>query len=153
MTRYYPAYLDITGRRAVVIGGGAVSERKIKQLLASGANVTVVSPSVTPEIERLAAEGLVRWIKRAYARGDLAGAWVAVAATDDEAVNREAHAEAEREKTLLNVADVPELCGFIAPFRHRARQRDHRRLNRRNESGTGAEVAGTHKRSAEPHTL
>ena len=115
MTRYYPAYLDITGRRAVVIGGGAVSARKIEQLLASGANVTVVSPSVTPEIERLAAEGLVRWIKRAYARGDLAGAWVAVAATDDEAVNREAHAEAEREKTLLNVADVPELCGFIAP--------------------------------------
>ena len=115
MTDYYPAYLNITGRRVVVIGGGEVADRKTAQLLASGADVTLVSPNATPELERLASEGRVRWIRRAYATGDLAGAWLAVAATDDPAVQRSIHAEAEREKTLLNVVDVVELCGFIAP--------------------------------------
>ncbi len=115
MSRYYPAYLDLTGRRCVVIGAGEVAERKVAQLLASGADVTLVSPSATAELERLAGAGEVRWIKRAYVRGDLAGTALAIAATDDEAVNRAVHAEAEREKTLLNVVDVPSLCGFIAP--------------------------------------
>ncbi len=115
MSRYYPAYLDIAGRRAVVIGGGTIAERKIQQLLASRADVMLVSPDATPEVERLAAEGQMRWVKRSYVAGDLAGAWIAVAATDDEAVNRAVHQEAEREKTLLNVVDDAELCGFIAP--------------------------------------
>ena len=115
MTQYYPAYLNITGRRTVVIGGGEVAERKTVQLVASGANVTLVSPDATPELERLASEGRVRWIRRAYAPGDLAGAWLAIAATDDPGLHRSIHAEAEREKTLLNVVDVTELCGFIAP--------------------------------------
>ena len=115
MTQYYPAYLNITGRRTVVIGGGEVAERKTVQLVASGANVTLVSPDATPELERLASEGRVRWIRRAYAPGDLAGAWLAIAATDDPDLHRSIHAEAEREKTLLNVVDVTELCGFIAP--------------------------------------
>ena len=113
--RHYPAFLNIAGLRAVVVGGGAVAERKAAQLLASGANVTVVSPDATPELERLAAEGRARLIRRAYAPGDLAGAWVAIAATDDVETQRKIRAEADREKTLLNVADAPELCGFIAP--------------------------------------
>jgi siroheme synthase-like protein len=115
VTRYYPAYLDLTGRRAIVIGAGDVAERKVLQLLESEADVTLVSPTATAELARIAAEGPLRWIKRAYAPGDLAGAMIAIAATDDEQVNREVHAEAEREKTLLNVVDVTPLCGFIAP--------------------------------------
>lgn len=98
-----------------MIGGGVIAERKIQQLLASDATVMVVSPESTPEIERLATEGTIRWIKRPYVTGDLAGAWLAIAATNDEETNRAVHAEAEREQTLLNVVDVPELCGFIAP--------------------------------------
>ena len=115
MTSYYPAFLDLHGRRCVVIGGGAVAERKVRQLLASGADVTVVSPDATPELERLADDDRLRWIRRAYAPGDLAGAWVAVAATSDGAVHRTVHDEAEREGTLLNVVDAADLCGFIAP--------------------------------------
>ncbi len=115
MSRYYPAYLDLTGKRCVVIGAGVVAERKVTQLLASGADVTLVSPTATEEIDRLATERKLRWIRRDYAKGDLAGSLLAIAATDDESVNREVHAEAEREKTLLNVVDVTPLCGFIAP--------------------------------------
>lgn len=115
MARYYPAFLNVEGLRAVVVGGGVVAERKAAQLLASGADVTLVSPDATPELERLAGEGRVRLIRRAYAPGDLAGAWIAVAATDDPETQRAIRAESLREKTLLNVADEPELCGFIAP--------------------------------------
>ncbi len=115
MTRYYPAYLNIDDRLAVVIGGGTIAERKIEQLLASGARVTLVSPEATPEVERLASSDAIRWIKRAYSPGDLAGAWIAIAATDNPEINRAVHQEAEQEKTLLNVVDVTDLCGFIAP--------------------------------------
>lgn len=115
MSRYYPAYLDLTGRRCVVIGAGTIAERKVTQLLASGADVTLVSPEATGDLAKLATEGGLRWIARSYEPGDLAGASLAIAATDDESVNRAVHAEAEREKALLNIVDVPELCGFIAP--------------------------------------
>jgi siroheme synthase-like protein len=115
VTRYYPAYLDLTEKRCVVIGAGVVAERKVTQLLASDAQVMLVSPTATDEIQRLASEGKVRWIKREYVGGDLAGATLAIAATDDEQVNRQVHAEAQREKVLLNVVDVTPLCGFIAP--------------------------------------
>ena len=115
MTRYYPAFLDLTGRRCVVIGAGEIAERKVTQLVASEADVMLVSPTATPTIEGLAAKGQVRWLQRAYAPGDLAGATLAIAATDDENVNRKVHAEAQREKTLLNVVDVTPLCDFIAP--------------------------------------
>ena len=115
MTRYYPAYLNLTGKRCVVIGAGLVAERKVTQLLASDASVTLVSPTATSEIEKLTSEGKVQWHKRSYKQGDLVGATLAIAATDDELVNREVHAEAQQENTLLNVVDVTPLCGFIAP--------------------------------------
>ncbi len=115
MSRYYPAYLDLSGRRAVVIGGGPIAERKTEQLIAAGASVMLVSPHASPQIERLSSDGALRWLPRNYAPGDLAGAWIAIAATDDQAVNRAVHQEAEREGALLNVVDQAELCSFIAP--------------------------------------
>ena len=72
MTRYYPAYLDLTGRRCVVIGAGAVAERKVEQLLASDAAVTLVSPTAASEPETIAAAGKVRSTTRAAAPGDSA---------------------------------------------------------------------------------
>ena len=71
MSRYYPAYLDLSGRRCVVIGAGEVAERKVAQLLASGADVMLVSPSATPELQRLAETKELRWISRAYVHGEV----------------------------------------------------------------------------------
>ena len=113
--RYYPAFLNLRGRRCVVVGGGAVGERKTAQLLAAGAAVTVVSPAVTHLVGAWAAEGRVEWRKRAYAPGDLAGAFAAVAGTDDTQANRAVRKEAEREGVLLNVVDDAPLSDFIAP--------------------------------------
>ncbi|MSQ25961.1 MAG: bifunctional precorrin-2 dehydrogenase/sirohydrochlorin ferrochelatase [Dehalococcoidia bacterium] len=114
-TAYYPAFLQLAGRPCVVIGAGEVAERKAAALLEAGAKVTVVSPEATAEVERLAAAGTVRWERRNYRRGDLAGAWLAIAATDDAAAQQAIFAEAEQARVFCNVVDVTERCSFIAP--------------------------------------
>ena len=115
MGSYYPAFLDLEGRRCVVIGGGEVAERKVGALLNAGARVTVVSPEATAEIEHLAQHDEVVWHRRGYEAGDLAGAWLAIAAPDDGSVNRTIGRDAEERRVLLNVVDQPALCNFIAP--------------------------------------
>lgn len=112
---YYPVYLDLEGRKAVVIGGGPVAERKVEKLVEAGAKVLLVSPQVTAELEGLARREVIRWESREYREGDLEGAFLAIAATDSTRVNRAVHREAEARHTLLNVVDVPHLCSFIAP--------------------------------------
>ena len=57
MTHFYPAFLDLRGRRAVVVGGGAVAEQKVTGLLDAGARVTVVGPIVSPLLAKLAIAG------------------------------------------------------------------------------------------------
>ena len=71
---FYPVFLNLRGRRAVVIGGGAVAEQKVLGLLAAGAHVTVVSPEITPRLAELAAAGGIDLRRRPYRSGDLAGA-------------------------------------------------------------------------------
>lgn len=112
---YYPVFLDMRGRLAVVIGGGSVAERKIATLLEYGADVTCVAPMVTRAIDDLVAEGRIEHEQRGYVRGDLAGAFVAICATDSTEINRAVYREAEAQGCLVNVVDVPELCNFIVP--------------------------------------
>lgn len=112
---YYPIYLNMRRRPAVVIGGGKVAERKVAALIECGARVTVIGPDATPAIREAASRGEARWLNRGYEPGDLAGAALAIAATDDASVNRAVAEEAARERVLLNVIDQPELCTFIAP--------------------------------------
>ncbi len=116
---FYPVFLDLRGRRAVVIGGGAVAEQKVLGLLSAGAHVTVVSPETTPRLAELAAAGGIDLRRRPYRSGDLAGAWLAIAGTDDRAANARVWAEAEREGVLLNAVDDLDHCSFIAPAIHR----------------------------------
>lgn len=115
MTRYYPVYLDLGGRLAVVVGGGAVATRKVRTLVDYGARVLVVAPEPVAEIEQLAAEDVIALERRGYVRGDLDDAFLVVCATDSEEVNRAVYVEAEQRGCLVNVVDVPELCNFIVP--------------------------------------
>ena len=119
MSALYPVFLDLRGRRAVVIGGGAVAEQKVHGLIAAGAHVTLVSPETTPPLADLARRGAIEIRRRPYRPGDLAGAWLALAASDDRAVNEAAWAEAERVGVPLNAVDDLEHCSFIAPAIHR----------------------------------
>ena len=113
--RYYPVYLDLRGRPCVVVGGGEVAARKVEGLLTAGARVTVVSPSVTQTLAAMAETHEILHHARPYRRGDLQGAVLAYAATNDKALHAEIAAEAAAASVLLNVVDRPSFCGFIAP--------------------------------------
>ena len=117
---FYPAFLNLRGRRCVVVGGGAVAEQKVVGLLEAGARVTVASPDLTWKLEDLAATGAIEVRRRSYQRGDLEGALLAIAATDDRSVNAAVWAEAEERGILLNAVDDLQHCSFIAPAVHRS---------------------------------
>ncbi|MCL6472784.1 MAG: bifunctional precorrin-2 dehydrogenase/sirohydrochlorin ferrochelatase [Firmicutes bacterium] len=112
---FYPLYVDIEGKKCVVIGGGDVAERKVASLVECGADVEVVSPKFTPELERLAKEGRIKAKRRGYQPGDLAGATLAIVATNDGELNKLVHREASENNIPVNVVDTPELCSFIVP--------------------------------------
>ena len=112
---FYPIFLDLSQRRCVVIGGGAVAERRIGGLLAAGAKVTVISPVITATLKKLAAHGELNHVGRAYATGDLADYDLVFAATDDGAVNEAVFSEARSRALWVNAADDPEYCDFILP--------------------------------------
>ena len=114
-TPFYMACLKLTGRKCLVVGGGAVGLEKIEGLLACDGQVTLVSPSAIPELEDLAAEGSIVWERRAYRADDLDGAFMAVAATGDTDINVRVYEDAEEQAMLVNVVDVPPLCNFILP--------------------------------------
>ena len=115
MPAYYPVFIDVRGRRCIVIGGGTIGEDKVPRLLDCDANVVVISPDVTEGVSELADGGKIEWVRREYESGDLDGAMIAIASTDDNAVNRRIALEAEERNVLLNVVDVTDLCTFIAP--------------------------------------
>ena len=112
---YYPVFLDLEGRLCVVVGGGGVAERKVEALLTAGARVRVIAPEATSRIEEWAQEGLVELERRPYREGDLSGAWLVVAATDDPGVQKAVFEEAEKNRLFCNVVDKPERCSFIVP--------------------------------------
>lgn len=111
----YPLMLDLAGRRAVVVGGGRVGQRKVVGLLEAGASVTVVSPEACDRVRDLAGRGRVTWHRRPYAAGDLAGAVLAFAAADRREVNATVLADARAAGIPCNVADDPAACDFHVP--------------------------------------
>lgn len=104
----YLTGLRLAGRRVVVVGGGTVAARRVPRLLEAGAAVQLVSPAVTPALERAAAEGRLTWLPRPYRSGDLAGSWYVLAATDDQQANRAVSAEAEALGVFCVRADAAE---------------------------------------------
>lgn len=112
---YYPIYLNMQGRRCLVIGGGAVAERKIAALLEAGAVPTVVSPAITDAIARWAKDHSVELIARGYRSSDLTEHELAFVATDDGAVNEQVYSDGRRLGVWVNAADDPAHCDFILP--------------------------------------
>jgi siroheme synthase-like protein len=116
VTRYYPVFLDLRDRRCLVVGGGALAEEKVPELLAAGARVVVVAERPGAGIEALARAGRLRLRRRAYRDGDLAGAFLAIAAFDAAGIDRRdaVWREAERRGLPLNSIDDPWRSSFIA---------------------------------------
>ena len=111
----YPVVLRIIGRRCVVVGGGEVATRKVGALVRDGAELLVVAPEVSAEIERLEETGGVTVERRPFESSDLDGAFLAIAATDSRAVNQLVTDEARARGVLVNVTDDPGACDFTVP--------------------------------------
>jgi len=111
----YLVNLALEGRAAVVVGGGEVAARKVQDLLAAKAHVTVIAPRACRRIVALAEEKLILAHTRPYVTADLVGAFVAIAATDDEALNARVARDAAAMNVLVNVVDRPALCAFTVP--------------------------------------
>jgi len=113
--KYYPAFLDLHGKRCCVIGGGSVACRKARSLRAAGAAVTVIAPRLSRGMEVLAAKAEVRCIRQAYQSKYIRGSFLVIAATADPAVNSRVSSDAARLKILSNIVDCPSKSDFIVP--------------------------------------
>nr|ANA08065.1 siroheme synthase [uncultured bacterium 5G4] len=112
---YYPVFIQLKGRRCVVIGGGNIAEGKVNGLLNAEGDVTVVAPSLTANLRQLRDEGRVKTIEREYQDGDLKGYELCMVATDDGAVNTTVAAEGKRLGVWVNASDDTPNCDFILP--------------------------------------
>lgn len=112
---YYPLFLELTGRRCLVVGGGPVAVRKVEGLLRSGAQVTVISPELSKELRLLLIQPSIEHVARKYQDGDLEGYSLAFVATDDRAINAAVSRDGRSCGVWVNCADDPDYCDFILP--------------------------------------
>ncbi len=115
MPKYYPIMLDLRGRSALVVGGDRVAAEKAAGLSASGAHVSVISPVFCDELLLQAEQKQVTLCRKAYQPGDLAGAFVVIAATNDPQLVQTIWAETQERGQLVNIVDIPTYCTFIMP--------------------------------------
>lgn len=115
MMKHYPIFLNLQDRPCIVIGGGSVANRKVDSLLSSAARVTVISPTLIPDLTQKVQDQQITLIEREFETNDLDNAFLIIAATNDAEVNTQIGNLAHQNNTLVNVADNPQLSSFIVP--------------------------------------
>ncbi len=113
----YPLFADLRGRRALVVGGGAVALRKTQALLEAGARVRIGAPELEPTLARWAEDGRIEYRAGLFEAAWLDDAWLAIAATGDVEVNRAVAAAGEARRVWVNVVDDAESSAFQVPAR------------------------------------
>lgn len=115
MNQLYPIFIKLKNKTCIVIGGGVIASRKVQALLDAEADVTVISPELSELMKPFIQERKIKFINRGFQKGDLADAFLVIAATDDPDVNRQVWEEANERNILVNVVDVPDRCNFYVP--------------------------------------
>jgi len=113
--KYMPVFVEISLKPVLVIGAGMIAHRKIMNLLDFGADVVCIAPQCVSEIEKLSDSGEIKYIKREYQSGDTKDFDYVFAATNNPEADQQIYDDCKKDGTILNVADVPELCTFIVP--------------------------------------
>jgi siroheme synthase-like protein len=108
----FPIFVKLEGRLIVVVGGGNIAEAKIPGVLAAGARIRLIAPSVTPQIAEWVHFGKIEWLPREFETADLDGAFLVIAATSAPGVNEAVYREAETRGILCNAVDDIEHCHF-----------------------------------------
>lgn len=107
--------MDVRGKHCLVVGGGAVSERKVGTLLEADAIVTVISPQLTENLKKLNMRKKIKWLKRTFKKSDTKGYRLVFGATDNKETNLSVYEDAQIHKTFANIADSSERCDFLVP--------------------------------------
>jgi precorrin-2 dehydrogenase / sirohydrochlorin ferrochelatase len=115
VTELFPMFLKLEGRQVLVVGAGKVGEPKIGGLLETGARIRVVALQASPAVREWAREEKIELAERAFSSDDLAGAFLAIVATNARTLNERVYHDAQRRGVLCNVVDVPDLCDFFYP--------------------------------------
>lgn len=113
--KMYPVFMDLAGRKCLVVGGGDVAARKTESLVEAGADVTLVAPRVHESIAAMSESGEVKLEKREYRDGEAADYFLVVAATDIREINRRVSEDARAAQRPVNAVDMPDLCDFYVP--------------------------------------
>jgi precorrin-2 dehydrogenase/sirohydrochlorin ferrochelatase len=113
--KYYPIAVRLKNKKAVVVGGGNVAERKVLSLLAAGASVIVISPLLSEQLVGLAKKKKIQWVKNIVQPGDLETADIVIAATSNRGVNKKVSEWSRKSGKLINVVDDKVLSDFISP--------------------------------------
>lgn len=112
---YFPIFISLTEKRIKIFGGGAIALRRTAVLLEFCNQIEIIAPSICPELSELCEKNLLTMNHRVYQRGDCSGAFLVVAATDDELVNAEIAKECEQLGILISVASNTDQCTFLFP--------------------------------------
>jgi len=115
MSRFYPILVDLQGKRALVVGGGKVAQRKIETLLEHGASVQVIAKELTAKLAELRNYEKIEFLGDEFSEAFLEGAFLVFAATDDASLNRRVSQAAQQRGLLVNAVDQPADCNFIVP--------------------------------------
>lgn len=111
----YPIFLEVQGKRTVLIGGGTVAFRKAKALIDRGARLVLIAEQINDNLVALAKGDQVELIRSKYSKEYLAEATLVIAATNDMELNKEIYKHCQELEVLCNVVDQPELCDFFVP--------------------------------------
>ncbi|MBF7084534.1 bifunctional precorrin-2 dehydrogenase/sirohydrochlorin ferrochelatase [Desulfallas sp. Bu1-1] len=112
---FYPVFLNLVNKKCLVVGGGNVAERKVSALVRCGAEVTVVSPSLTPILQEMVKRGQISYRRGFYQSSDLDGVYLVISATNDEQTNGIIAGDCSSRNIMINVVDDPTRCSFFVP--------------------------------------
>lgn len=111
----FPLFVELKGKKCIVVGGGNVATRKIDTLLKFDADITVISPEASERINELDSKGKIKLIRKEYSMEDIEGAFMVIAATSDSCLNSKIWEDCVKKGAFVNVADNPEKCTFVFP--------------------------------------
>ena len=110
---YYPVFLDIKDQKVIIVGGGAVAERKVENLLTYGCRIYITAHHLTYYLTTLVTQGKIHRVEYNEIPAHMEDAFMAIAATDDPHINREVSVMAKKQRVLINAVDQPDDCSFI----------------------------------------